>query len=107
MHPKSIFAIKDWRLPEILLIAVACFALAAIGFFIAVYLQVHIQSSDIKTIDSVSAPASVEEKDKLYQQLNGSREGQAMQTDMPVNPANENSTSVDEKRKLLQQLQSH
>src|SRR3954467_8777191 len=62
MQPNSIFAIHTWRLPEILFVVAACFAIGASGFFLAVFLQlrssgipngVYADAKDVPVADKV------------------------------------------------------
>jgi hypothetical protein len=39
--PHSLFNIREWDLPKLLLAGAGVFAVAALGFFLAVFLQLH------------------------------------------------------------------
>lgn len=55
MHPNSLFSIRHWTLSEILFVGSACFAIGAVGFFLAVYLQLKtIGPADAKYANSAS-----------------------------------------------------
>ena len=50
MANKSLFAIRHWDLPKLLLVTSGFFAIAALGFFLAVWLQ--LQASNVQTRDT-------------------------------------------------------
>ena len=50
MVNKSLFAIRHWDLPKLLLVTSGFFAVAALGFFLAVWLQ--LQASNVQTRDT-------------------------------------------------------
>ena len=61
MHPQSIFAIRHWSLPEILFVSAGCFAMAAFGFFLAVFFQLYTGSKGIYA-NSQEVPRELKEK---------------------------------------------
>jgi hypothetical protein len=63
MHPESLFAVRHWKLPEILFVGAACFAMAAIGFFIAVFVQLHL-SPNTTTPEPMTSSQLVPIEDK-------------------------------------------
>lgn len=98
MHPKSIFAVREWKLPEILLLAVACFALAAFGFFIAVFLQLRPTDTQ-KTNTTLQEVPSVD-KEKVMQQTSDTGE-QRFTPPSPPGQADIADPRASEKLKLI------
>jgi hypothetical protein len=98
MHPQSMFSVRNWKLPEILLLAGACFALAGIGFFAAVFLQLH--SSPNNSAGNTSpgvqkelSGLSTEQKQKILQQAASTS---------PTQTSTPTGLSTEEKLKMLQ-----
>jgi hypothetical protein len=67
MSSQSMFPVKHWGLPEILLFLTGCFALGAIGFFLAVFVQLR-TTNDISNIANV-VPLTVDQKAHITQSL--------------------------------------
>lgn len=61
MNPPTILPLREWRLPEILFVLAACFAIGASGFFLAVYLQLRSTTTSYRVIPDTA-------KEKIAQQ---------------------------------------
>ena len=71
MNPQSLFAIRRWQLPEILFVGAACFAMAAVGFFLAVFLQLKFTAdpASTQTYTNSSIEVPIEDKARVVQQV--------------------------------------
>src|SRR5262245_53201580 len=105
MHPQNIFAVKEWKLPEILLVAGACFALAALGFLAAIFLQLHYAQSPGGNTTAIN-PAdmmTIEEKHDVLETLD-----QANSNPYATKPAENQADPKDphaaEKLRIMEQL---
>ena len=94
MHPQSIFAIRHWKLPEILFVAAACFAMAAVGFFLAVFLQLHFSPETRQTYANSQLVPIVAKSDVL----------QSVADSSPQAGADDSDARAREKARLLKSL---
>ncbi len=106
MNEQSIFAIRHWQLPEILFVGVACFAMAAVGFFVAVFLQLNWgpQSLEKSTVSSQLVP--IEDKEDVMRRA---AESSPQPQNIPSDNGNQSDAGdqyVDEKLKLLERMRS-
>jgi hypothetical protein len=101
MHPESLFAIRHWDLPQILFVAAACFAMAAVGFFVAVFLQLQLSGQPASpTSNSTNVP--IEDKVGALQRVSeNSPQPAPGETRNQSDPEDEN---ADAKLKLLNSL---
>jgi hypothetical protein len=109
MHPKSMFSIRHWKLPEILFVASACFALAAAGFFIAVFLQLHSAQTqaagNTTKIQNDLNGLSPETKRKLAEGLGStSSSASTSSTSSSLNASDKNGLTQEEKTNLSKGL---
>ena len=69
MNQKSIFAVREWNFAKLLLLGSGCFALAAVGFFVAVLLQ---RNQFMNTSKDATSDISIAEKTRIVDSLNAS-----------------------------------
>ena len=98
MHPQSIFSIRHWDLPEILFVAAGCFAMGAVGFFVAVFLQLNWGAARTSTVLS-----PIEDKEKVMQEVAANSPQPAIPEDQR-NQSDPTDTNADAKLKLLKSL---
>jgi hypothetical protein len=72
MNNQSMFSIRHWSLTEMLFAAAGCFALAAVGFFIAVFLELH-TSTVPEALNPQTKGATQADKDQVLQALSGTQ----------------------------------
>jgi len=108
MHPRSIFAIRDWKLPEILLVGSACFAIGAIGFFLAVFLQLRTSGGNLPGTYTNAQDVPVDDKARALSILSRSAPEPAKSTNTIPNStqASPDDALASQKLKLLQQMHS-
>lgn len=98
--------IKEWKMPEILFVAAACFAMAAVGFFIAVYLlQVHRLGGPAMYANSSEVPVELK-ANQLNALSQSAPEPQSASVPPSESQADSNDALAAQKLKLLQQMSS-
>jgi hypothetical protein len=104
MNPQSLFAIRHWKLPEILFVGAACFAMAAVGFFLAVFLQLQFAPGETtQTYTNSSIEVPIEDKAKALQGVAQNSPQPAVPTDKR-NQADESDALAAQKLKLLNSM---
>lgn len=108
MHPQSIFAIRQWNLPEILFLAAACFAIGAVGFFLAVFLQLQSSGGSSTGTYANTQDVPVEDKARVLSILSHSAPEATNTTSVAPNSsqASANDALAAQKLKILQQIGS-
>ena len=107
MQPISFSSLRNLKLPEILFVVAACFAMGTVGFFLAVYLQLHSKGSALPPgtyANSQEVPVS----DKAHQLQALSQNTPEPQNTTNTAPSESQASQSDplaaQKLKLLQQL---
>lgn len=111
MANKSLFAIRHWDLPKLMLVTSGFFAVAALGFFLAVWLQLQAPKSQADS--GVPKPLTTEEKNRIVNSLNAELN---TNTTLPADPnappashsqADEKDANAAAKLKILESLNAH
>jgi hypothetical protein len=95
------FGVSKWGLPEIVFVVAAAFAMGAIGFFFAIYLQLHSTSTGLAGVQEIPADAKAKVMEQGAAQIASENQAQtAVEQHAQYDPTDSRAAA---KIKLMQQ----